>query len=157
MQTDRDNDSNESPAPPRLIAALRQSQAPRVFVPRTMDESVLRTARERLSPVTRPSPRPLAHWVRSLAFATACLVLCAAAYWLTRPSSLLNLSPAYAREDLNRDGRVDILDAFLLARQLQSGDNPRPSLDLNGDGVVDHRDAESIAAQAVKLEKGGRS
>jgi hypothetical protein len=69
----------------------------------------------------------------------------------------MNRAPAYAREDVNRDGRVDILDAFLLARQLQSGDNPGSSLDLNGDGVVDHRDAESIAAKAVKLEKGGQS
>ncbi|MCL4785299.1 MAG: hypothetical protein KJ070_00695 [Verrucomicrobia bacterium] len=52
---------------------------------------------------------------------------------------------------------MDILDAFLLARHLQSGDKPELNLDLNGDGVVDHRDAETIAAEAVKLEKGGRS
>jgi hypothetical protein len=62
-----------------------------------------------------------------------------------------------AREDLNHDGRVDILDAFQLAREAQSGTKADQGRDLNGDGVVDQRDAEFIAAQAVKLEKGGRS
>ena len=64
---------------------------------------------------------------------------------------------AIAREDINRDGRVDILDAFQLARELGSGQKPAPGLDLNGDGVVDSRDVEIIAVQAVKLGKGGRS
>ena len=64
---------------------------------------------------------------------------------------------AYVREDLNRDGRVDILDAFQLARQLQSGNDPGAGSDLNSDGEVDRRDVEIIAAQAVRLEKGGRS
>jgi hypothetical protein len=156
MATNRDNDSADSPAPPRLIAALRQGQSQRVFVPPTVDEAVLRAARQHLAPVKQRSPAPLAHWFRWLAFATACVLLCVV-FWLTRSGSPLNRAPAYAHEDLSRDGRVDILDAFLLARQLQSGDKPGPSLDLNGDGAADHRDVETIAAEAVKLEKGGRS
>jgi hypothetical protein len=155
METNLDNDSGDSPAPPKLIAALRQTQSRRVFVPRTIDESVLRTAREHLVPAQRRSPSAFTLWCRRLAIATACLLVCAAAYWLIQISQ--NRPQAFAREDLNRDGRVDILDAFLLARQLQSGDKPGPTLDLNGDGVVDHRDAETIAAQVVKLEKAGRS
>ncbi len=157
MATNRDNDSADSAAPPGLIAALNQSQSRRVFVPATVDESVLRAAREHLAPGKPRNPSPVAYWFRWLAFATASLLLCAAGFWLTRPGSPLNRAPAFAREDLNRDGRVDILDAFLLARHLQSGDKPELNLDLNGDGVVDHRDAETIAAEAVKLEKGGRS
>jgi hypothetical protein len=65
--------------------------------------------------------------------------------------------PTLAREDLNRDGRVDILDAFALSRQLRDGKASSTGLDLNGDGVVDERDAEVIAARAVRLEKGDRS
>jgi hypothetical protein len=155
MQTNRGNDSNESPAPPRLIAALQQIQSARGFVPSTVDEAVLRAARQHLSPAQRLSPNAFAFSFRWLGFATACLLVCAAAYWFIQASS--NRSRAFAREDLNRDGRVDILDAFQLARQLQSGDKPGPTFDLNDDGVVDRRDAETIAAEAVKLEKGGRS
>lgn len=156
MATNRDNDSADSAAPPGFIAALKQSQSRRVFVPPTVDEAVLRAAKQRFAPVNRRSPAPLVGWFRWLAFATACLLLCAS-YWLTRPGSLLNRASVFAREDLNRDGRVDILDAFQLARQLQSGAQPGAHFDLNGDGVVDQRDAEAIATEAVKLEKGGRS
>jgi len=52
---------------------------------------------------------------------------------------------------------VDMLDAFALARELQQGRTPRPQLDLNGDGVVDERDVEVLAARAVTLETGGHS
>jgi hypothetical protein len=128
-----------------------------VFVPRTADEAVLRAAREHLVPTRLRTSNKLARWFRWLAFATACVLLCAVAYRFTRPYSSSNPGPAYAREDLNRDGHVNILDAFQLARQLRSGEKPEPSLDLNRDGVVDHRDADTIAAQAVKLERGGRS
>jgi hypothetical protein len=60
-------------------------------------------------------------------------------------------------EDLNRDGVVDMLDAFALARQLEPGQAPRPQLDFNGDGRVDERDVQALAAQAVSLEAGGNS
>ena len=64
----------------------------------------------------------------------------------------------YAREDVNQDGRVDILDAFQLAREIQSGAALPTALDFNGDGVVDRSDADVIASEAVSLEKkGGRS
>jgi hypothetical protein len=153
MDTDHDDDSNETPAPPRLIAALRRTQANRVFVPPATDDAVLRAAQNHFAPGKLRGSVALTHWFRWLAFATACLLLCAVAYRLTRPGSF----PAHAQEDLNRDGRVDILDAFQLARQLQARDNPATGPDLNGDGEVDQRDVEIIAAQAVKLEKGGRS
>ena len=157
MATNRDNDSVESPAPPRLIEALRQTQSRHVFVPRTIDEVVLRTARQHFASAQRRGPNTFALLYRWLAFGTACVLMCAAAFWLTLPRSSRNRAPAYDREDINRDGRVDILDAFQLARQLQSGERPEPTLDLNNDGLVDHRDADTIAAQAVKLEKGRRS
>jgi len=157
MATNRDNDPAGSPAPPRLIAALRQTQSRRVFVPRTADEAVLRSARKHFAPAKPHASNPITRWLRWPALATACLLLCAVAYRITRTPSSSNPDLAYVREDLNRDGRVDILDAFQLARHLQSGVEPRRDLDFNGDGVVDQRDASTIAAQAVKLEKGGRS
>jgi hypothetical protein len=85
------------------------------------------------------------------AVATACLALAGLAYFASRPTL-----QQFAREDINRDGRIDILDAFQLARDIQSAATTTPEADLNNDGVVDHRDAERIAAHAVQLEKGGQ-
>jgi hypothetical protein len=94
-------------------------------------------------------------WFRRLAFATACLLFLSLAYWVIQLSS--ERASTFAREDINRDGHVDILDAFQLARQLQSGVEQARALDFNGDGLVDHSDADALATRAVSLEKGGRS
>jgi hypothetical protein len=94
--------------------------------------------------------RFLRPWLLWPTAATACLAV-GLAYFVSRPSP-----QQFAREDLNRDGRVDILDAFQLARQTQAGANSAAT-DLNQDGVTDRRDAELIATHAVRLEKGGKS
>lgn len=57
-----------------------------------------------------------------------------------------------AREDINGDGRVDILDALALSRQIDRGTAGR--FDLNGDGRVDQQDVQAVAAHAVSLEGG---
>ena len=85
-----------------------------------------------------------------MAAAAACLV---AGAWLSQTlvqRSAPNVS--VAREDVTGDGRVDILDAFALARQIQSDHAQQP--DLNSDGRVDQQDVEALAARAVKLEGG---
>ena len=152
MEPNRDNDAKEIPALQKLTDALKRTQSATVFVPHTVDEAVLRAAREHLAPAKTPRRNPLMAWLRWPALAAACLVACALVYRFTRPNP-----PSYAREDVNHDGRVDILDALQLAQQVRSGQKPVPALDLNGDGVVDQRDAEVITTYAVKLEKGGRS
>ena len=57
--------------------------------------------------------------------------------------------------DIDRDGRVDILDAFSMARALDAHQAPRPEWDLNGDGVVDRADVEAVARAAVLVGGGG--
>jgi hypothetical protein len=56
--------------------------------------------------------------------------------------------------DVNADGRVDVIDAMVLAQRVQSGETQR-RWDVNGDRVVDGRDAEEILARAVDLERSG--
>lgn len=95
----------------------------------------LRTARREASPY---------RWLA----AAAALVI---GLFVVRPwerSSYENL-----RADLDRSGRVDVLDAFLLARKLAAG-TAGPEFDLNGDGVVDRRDVDLAANQAVRLPSG---
>ena len=55
------------------------------------------------------------------------------------------------REDFDRNGRVDILDAFGLARGLEGTAAPGPEWDLDGNGIVDRRDVDLMAMAAVRL------
>jgi len=99
-------------------------------------------------------------WLRLMPWAVAVAMLALLlllAQLFIRQSAKTMRSPVFAREDVNQDGRVDILDAFALARQVKSSAATGARLDVNGDGVVDDRDVGIIAKQAVKLEKGGRS
>ena len=151
---DTRRDGEEPQAPAKLVAALEELLARRVFVPPTIDAAVLLAAHRHLAKPRRPGFGALRAWLNWPVWATACLAVAALIYLLMKPTGV---TPTIARADINHDGRVDILDAFQLARELQSGRKPAAGLDLNGDGMVDQRDVEIIAAQAVKLEKGNRS
>ena len=56
--------------------------------------------------------------------------------------------------DIDLNGRVDILDAFKLARHIKSGASLKPEYDFNADGIIDRKDVDSIAFAAVRLDKG---
>ena len=150
-------EDDQSGAPPKLVAALKQLQPRRLFVPPSVDDAVLKVARRHLTKPESTRFRSFRKWSLWPGFATACVLLAALAWIVTKQVWTPHDQTIFAREDLNRDGRVDILDAFQLARQLESGPKPAEALDLNGDGMVDRRDAEIIAAHAVKMTKGGRS
>lgn len=143
-------DGEELKAPDKLVAALKEPPARRVFVPPPVDAAVLRAARQHFA--TPERKRFFRPWLLWPTVATACIALAGLTYFISRPDA-----PQFARDDMNHDGRVDILDAFQLAREAQSGSKPEAIADLNHDGIVDRRDAELIATRAVRLEKGGKS
>jgi hypothetical protein len=62
---------------------------------------------------------------------------------------------AASADDVNRDGRVDVLDAFALARAVEAGAG-RPEWDRNRDGAVDRADVDAVALAAVALGRGTR-
>ena len=179
---DREQNDPNLDAPEKLRAALARSQTRRIIVPAAVDEAVLRAARERLAGAGEPRKRGTPNAGekasgRSEGFGIAALLrlvcdtaavrgrgfapLTAVAVTIVAAGVLVWLAvhprAAVRPEDLNADGQVDMLDAFALARELQQGRTPRPQLDLNGDGVVDERDVEVLAARAVTLETGGHS
>jgi hypothetical protein len=143
-------------APPRLVAALKRLPKAPVFIPPTADEAVLRAAQRHLNPLreVRFGWFRLLPWV---AAAAAVLLLVSIPQFYKRPAPRPTRDSVFAPGDLNHDGRVDILDAFALARQLKQGNTRNLQLDVNGDGVVDARDVTALAKRAVKLERGGRS
>jgi len=146
----------ENDAPPGLIHAFRQLRPKRIPVPRSLDDAVLGAARRALNQapdVESTASRWWAvqnwpNWVRVPGLAAAGLLVVLFTFLLV-PSR-------FAREDVNRDRLVNILDAFQLARELRSG-APLPSrFDFNGDGIVNRADADAVAAEAVRLKRSGR-
>jgi len=106
--------------PPKLVSALKQVASPKLFIPRTVDEAILRAADRHLSRRTKESFKwpSLLKW---LSAAAALLLLLALIPLLLRHRATApGQVPGYAREDVNQDGQVDILDALALARQLKS-------------------------------------
>ena len=142
-------------APAKLGEALRGSRKETIFIPPSVDETILSAARLWLSQIRRrrAQRKAITRWT-ALA---AAVVLCALVV-----QALFHRGPfagrqTFAREDLNHDGTVDILDAFQLARELKQGAQPDPTRDFNRDGKIDAADVDVLAARAVSLEKGGPS
>lgn len=148
----------------RAAALLAAGQPPVPSVPPAVDRAVMEAFRRRF--------RPKVRWVVPAAgvAAAAALVLTVSlqnggtparvgsspALPSAAPSSLvipgLASSPAVPAisGDLNGDGRVDILDAFSLAKAVKAGNAPL-SDDMNRDGRADQFDVDLLARRAVAL------
>ncbi len=136
----------ELDAPLKLASALKHVSHPKLFVPPYVDAAIFKAARQHLDKPVKP--RRFRPWMLWPALTAACaLILCAVRLFTTSGPS------HYAREDLNHDGKVDILDSFALARELKSSKHLPAIYDVNGDGVVDERDVLLIATHAVQLNK----
>lgn len=75
---------------------------------------------------------------------------------LRDPVAVLPQAPALVAGDVNGDGRVDILDAYVLQRQIEALATADPRWDLNGDGKIDTSDVKTVASSAVRLSGGPR-
>ena len=162
-----------------FMSDLRRLYGRAVPVPPQVDEAILSAARARIVRRRRA-------WIllrRVSVGATAAAAAVGLAVWIgqanrqvttTSEPMIAAVTPA-GPKDIDRNGQVDILDAFMLARHLderlegradapvgpQEGAASRTkasdlSLDLNGDGVVDTGDVDVVAMAAVSL-KGGAS
>ncbi|HEX8522973.1 MAG TPA: dockerin type I domain-containing protein [Tepidisphaeraceae bacterium] len=115
-----------------------------------VDDAIVNAARAQLLSRRR---RTTLYRVGSLA-AAAAVILFALQLGLLRSHHAAPQPLAVAAQDLNQDGRVDILDALYLARALERAQS-QASWDFNRDGQVDRKDADAIAASAVRLGSGG--
>lgn len=142
-----EHDENENlEASAKFAEALRNFQKQRVLVPSRVDEEILTAARKHFQ---QQRPRKIISLPRWTALAASVALICGMIYFArTRNQS-------YAAEDINRDGAVDILDAFVLAKRIEAAEIA--PADFNRDGKTDHGDVEAIASGVVRLEKGGRS
>ncbi len=143
-------DPDQFPDLARDIARLADA---RIEVPRSVDDAVMRAARTAL---TRRSVHPAFRWAAWTAAAAGIVLAVWVGGILTQgpaaPQMASMMAPAIVG-DLDRSGRVTILDAFALARQLES-DRPAAAGDFNGDGLIDRADVDAIAMAAVRLPEG---
>lgn len=139
----------------RLGTQLKALYAPGVAVPGVVDEAIRARARTALQKQgrARPGTRRVAWWLGGGVAAAAAAVTLVVVLWPGPQQSHQNL----AANDLNRDGRVNMLDAYVLARRVAMKQPVGKELDFNRDGVVDSKDADVIAHDVVSLKAGGTS
>jgi len=139
-----------------LSAATRAG----IKIPDELDYAILKRAREVFDP-TPPKQLRLgkpAAWIAVAASLTLII-------WISDvirsaiTTSHQEANAAVMPGDIDRNGKVDILDAFELARLLDSSATSTPPTtthinDFNTDGYVDSLDVEAIAMKAVTLPQG---
>ena len=119
-------------APPKLVSALKRLPQEPVFIPPTADEAILRAARRHLSPPSQPRLQ----WFRFMpwvAAAAAIVLVAAIPQFFKQPASKPAPNAAFARGDLNHDGRVEeagnfphapAADGFAAGLQMNIGHAP---------------------------------
>ena len=155
---DKHRNSPGTPGPqdlPDLARDLAALGRRNIEVPTDIDDVVMAAARSALRE-RRGGNIATRHWARWTAVAAGLALLVWTGSLMTskpvvQPAALRTLVSGPG--DFDRSGRVDILDAFALARQLDSDIAPTFG-DFNGDGRIDRADVDAIAMAAVRLTEG---
>lgn len=115
---------------------------PKLDVPPDVDRAVLAMRR----------PRPRIIWTPFAAAAAVLLALGIASYLIPRDRTAPETGTAeVAPADIDRNGVVDIVDAYVLALKIRDAEPLDPSWNVDGIGGVDEKDVEMIARQSVSL------
>jgi hypothetical protein len=134
------------------LAVPADTQRAGEAVPASVDKAIEAAIRRRAAAIrSAPVRVRLPLWRRPgwAAVAAAVLVLGIAGLLAHR---FLHGGPGAAPWDINRDGTVDIVDAYRMASELEAGASVPRRWDLTRDGRVDDRDVAAVAARAVRLE-----
>lgn len=158
--TDRPDDYSELPLPPQLADDFGRLYPPGPPVPPGVEGEIWARARAHFA--RRRRVNLILAWAGAASAAAAVLVLVLLLKndpQMTQIAQIKKDGPApvstmATREDIDGNGRVDILDAFALARRVESGPAAGHGSDLDGDGQTGQSDVKLIALAAVRLERG---
>jgi hypothetical protein len=139
-------DDREPRLPDRLQRDLHRLLGTDVPIPERIDAALAAAAR-RQPARRRQRPWLLAGAATVAAAAGLLLLLC----WDRQPNASAPSNLSLAREDFDGDGKLLVLDAYRLALALRRGEQVPVRFDCDGDGRVDTRDVELMAAAAVRL------
>ena len=139
---------------PTLSTAFKRDLTALYHDPRPVPEDLSRKIRNRVCLQIRSQPRRrILRWALS---AAAVIVICVGVVlvrsYKTQPQQVPLASRVPPAADFDRNGTVNILDAFWLARQLQTIDHIDQQWDLNTDGQVNQADVNLVAQLAVRLD-----
>jgi len=152
--------------PDIIIDGLRELDRVPFDVSAEQHNDILKNARQHLKPVNRP--RPVRRW-RYIVAVTGSVCAALLIFVVTRPTSIeqpvqqasaiprqadmASKTPFRNPKDIDADGKVDILDAYAMARRLQSNDfdGSLSEWDFNSDGQLDEEDIQMVAFEAVML------
>ncbi len=143
---------DEADLPPRLAAALRRLHDALPAIPPAVDNAILSDARQGFA--RRRRFRLAVRWAGGFAAAVAAVVVVAVNLYRGEPAR--DVATSGIRGDVDGNGRVDILDAFVLAKKLEATPARTTGGDVNGDGVVDRQDVDAVAVLAVRLPGGAQ-
>ena len=145
--------------PDRLSRDIRSLANVEMIVPNQIERDLLARAQRHLAPRNRLRIHP--RRAAPLAAAAGLALTVGVALWATsgrRSSPVPTINPAaQIAMDIDGSGRVDILDAFVIARAIESGSSLSSTWDVTHDGVIDLRDADAVAATAVSITESSRS
>ena len=144
----------------KLSADLKLLSKPPESVPPEVDRHIMDMANRRLR------RRPVRKWIGWTATAAAAVFIIFSLTYQPETTVVRRFSKDKAAPemmamsvvpaDIDRNGQVNILDAFKLARSLETSQARESQWDINGDGQIDRGDVETIAMVAVSLDKGAR-
>jgi hypothetical protein len=145
---------------PKLSEDLNTLFKPQFSIPPEVDRIALDRAYQHLTE-KHWSYRILRHISIWRLAAAAAVIIFAFSLNLTQkpgPTTRQSVLVEARAVDIDRNGRVDILDAFKLARYVESAGHTEKSLslrkqgwDVNGDGLVNGNDVDLVASAAVRL------
>lgn len=138
---------------PEFSADLNAIFKPQFSVPPEVDKAIMDRAHRRFAP-KHWGHRILRHIsIWRIAAAAAVIIFAFSLNLTQKHGSTPNQSSLeeVRAVDIDRNGRVDILDAFKLARYVESNKNNEKKWDINGDGLVDSIDVDLVASAAVRL------
>lgn len=155
------NQENDADLPDALAGDLAELYRTPVVVDRSVDELVLARAREHVATYRGRRRRTLVWSWGGAGAAIAAMVTVGALLWGLRSGAPSELTAprlvATIKEDIDRSGRVDILDAFALARHIDAGHSMQSQWDINDDGSINRVDVDAVAQVAVRLPGGPQS
>jgi hypothetical protein len=134
---------DDADLPDALKGAFKRMRGP--AVPHAIEHAVLAHAGDHFARIRRR------RWRITIGSSLAAAGVLAVAFIALRPANEGTGIETARLEDVDGSGRVDILDAFALARSLAHGDHPAKTLDFTHDGRIDRADVDHVAQAAVRL------
>ncbi len=146
-------DREELKMPEKLQADMKRMFDLQTPIPPEIDRAIMDRAHQQL--VLKRKKHHVLRW--SVAAAVAAVVIFAFILdtpFIKSPTKQISSAFVASSADIDQNGRINILDAFQLARKIESTDRLYAQWDMNHDGLVNREDIDCVAMVAVSLGRG---